>query len=141
MLTPLAIDPPSVSVIPNLGFTVALQFGTFRHWQNYVVRTSKVVYDRFASAPIARRQLSTIHLKIRSASSSASCRVVVKGQGLFSRYPRFEVEIEEEAEDLVRQFETVLKRRRRGLYVWGRRGPDEPRQLFGALVVTTRSYS
>jgi polyphosphate kinase len=116
VLTPLSVDPAHpFPFIPNGGIALVLQLREVRSdkaMESLVLLPTQL--GRFTRLPgkharfISLERIITMHLHHLFPGFE------VLGMGLFRILRDSEIEIEEEAEDLVRLFETALKRRRRG---------------------------
>ncbi|MGH7017345.1 MAG: RNA degradosome polyphosphate kinase, partial [Caulobacteraceae bacterium] len=124
VLTPLAIDPAHpFPFIPNLGFCLALKLRRLADEKPlFALAPVPSQVARFWELPAAggrrgERRILGLEgfLLLFLDRLFPGCRV--EGAGLFRLIRDSDVEIEEEAEDLVREFEARLKRRRLGSVV------------------------
>jgi polyphosphate kinase len=117
VLTPLAIDPAHpFPFIPNLGFTLAIKLTRRDGKQVMALLPVPTQLQRFWRLPGTEKNVRFLPLEdvIGLYLDKLFPGHHVTGSGMFRILRDSEVELEEEAEDLARQFETLLKRRRRG---------------------------
>ena len=115
VLTPIAIDPAHpFPFIANCGMGVVLQLtqGRDEDLIGLVLLPGKI--DRFIRLPGDGPRYLPLESLIARWADLFFPGFGVKGYGYFRVIRDSDIEIEEEAEDLVRLFETLLKRRRRG---------------------------
>ena len=138
VLSPLAIDPAHpFPFIPNLGYSLALQLERNKNKSSLkALLPIPHQIDRFIFLPSAEgttralplEELLLLHLDSLFPGYKA------KGHCSFRVLRDSDLEVEDEAEDLVREFEVALKRRRRGEVVRMKLSADAPKALRSLIM-------
>lgn len=141
LLTPIAVDPAHpFPFIPNLGFTMSL-----------LLRRQSTNEEMVALLPVAPHMKRFVRLPgkgIRFLSIETILSLFqeqmfpgydVLGSGAFRIVRDSDIEIEEEAEDLVRFFESALKRRRRGRIIRLKLEGSMPQSLRDMIIAKTEA--
>jgi len=147
VLTPLAIDPAHpFPFIPNLAFSLALKLRqTSSGRQFYALTPIPAQVARFWDLPVqaGRRKTSRRVLSLENLVALCVDRLFpgceVEGQGVFRLIRDSDVEMEEEAEDLVREFEAMLKQRRMGSVVRVEIESAMPNDLAAFIITNLRA--
>ncbi|MBR9844100.1 MAG: RNA degradosome polyphosphate kinase [Rhodobacteraceae bacterium] len=138
VLSPLAIDPAHpFPFIPNTGYSLALQLERIKD-KGTLKALLPIPHqiDRFIFLPspegviraLPLEELLLLHLESLFPGYKA------KGHCSFRVLRDSDLEVEDEAEDLVREFEVALKRRRRGEVVRMKISADAPKALKSLIM-------
>ena len=134
ILTPMAIDPAHpFPFIPNMGLGLSLNMERQRDGEMLsallLIPPQLDRYHQLADGPDG----STRYLPVESILELFLDELFpgheLTGRCLFRVLRDSDIEIEEEAEDLVREFETALKRRRKGRAIRLKVNADAPSEL------------
>lgn len=123
ILTPIALDPAHpIPFIPNLNLAIALRLISQNSSRKYVMILLPSQLLRFIPLPLSLcsnkiQRFVLLEDLVRIFISSIFPGYKIANYGLLRVIRDTDVEFEEEAEDLVRSYETALKRRRRGVVI------------------------
>ena len=144
ILTPLAIDPAHpFPFIPNLGFCMALELKRLTdNRQMHALVPMPAQAPRFWELPSAEadrsqqttRRFLTLEGLVSLFLDHLFPGCELQAKGMFRLIRDSDIEMEEEAEDLVREFEALLKQRRLGLVVRVKIEASMPAELRGFII-------
>jgi polyphosphate kinase len=118
LLTPQAIDPAHpFPFIPNKGFSLIFELRRGRAASIRELIMLPTAVPRFIRIPGREARYISLETLIRRKTDYLFPKYTVVHGGAFRVIRDSDIEVEEEAEDLVRYFRTAIKRRRRGRVV------------------------
>jgi polyphosphate kinase len=131
VLTPQALDPAHpFPFIPNKGFTLLFDLKRLSDGEpTRELLMLPATLKRFIRLPGSRARYVAIETLIRRFTGILFPGYEVIGDTAFRVIRDSDIEIEEEAEDLVRFFKSAIKRRRKGRIIRLEPRPDMPKAL------------
>src|SRR5438270_42239 len=133
VLTPQAIDPAHpFPFIPNMGLSLIFELKKGRNSVRELIMAPASL-PRFVRLPGETGRDIALETLIRRKTDYLFPRYEVLRGGAFRIIRDSDIEVEEEAEDLVRYFRTAIKRRRRGRVVRLELEPGMPETLTAVV--------